>query len=598
MFQIKAILFLCFFWIWAHAQAQNDAFLKTNTPYTLSLEGVTDEKAIRLIKKTSDLYVKQENSSSSWLNIYRRTQTDLEKIPKAMASVGYLDATVDIQIDQKASHIRIKISQGTRYTLKQFTPIYDHVHQNPDPIPLDEIGLSLGTAVDAETIKGSEKKTLSFLKNHGYPYAQIGPRVDLKDDRTKTLHVIQTIHQGPRVYFGKIHLEGLGDLPEPYVLRRIHIREGDLFSTTELEQNKNELLQSKQFAFIESLYPKELSENEHVPITFKLLPRKPRTIQGGVRLSSDEVWNVKGGWEHRNLTGRADTIGLDALYGKYRKDGLIHYQLPDFYGYGNQAHIQLRGTHENNYLYKTKNTTPEIGVHRIFSKRASLGVALNYEQGTTKQYGKPITYNLIGTPIRFHITRTDNPENPMSGWALKSLLFPQIDTSHQKKHMMTTQLKPIVYIPFGPQKKSIGSFWAQIDLLHGLKRSKIPANKRIYAGGQDSLRAYRYLLATPLDSQGNPLGGRSAYQIGAETRIYIAPKIHFIPFYEGGYVTDRHFPRSKDTYLSGVGLGMSYDLSLAPLRIDIAFPLKRRKMATGKRRDDLFKIYFSIGKPF
>lgn len=571
---------------------------ETSVPYEIVLEGVTDKAAARLIRKKSTLYRWQKKFKGSFLALHHRAQSDEKRIYNILASFGYFDAKVDTHVDREKSLVTIKVEQGPAYSLGSHIISYDPRYQKPPPIPLDKIGLTLDTPVNVKAIVTSKRKIIIFLKDHGYPYAVPHERIDFKDESSKTIQIIEKIHQGPRSYFGKIRIEGLEDVPQTYVTNRLRIKKGDLFDRATLEKNKADLIQTGQFDLVAFDYPQTAPESAHVPVTLKVHHRKPRTIQGGIRFSTDEKWGVKGGWEHRNITGRADRLGLDVIYGKYQKNALLGYQLPDFYGAGNTARVQLHGMHEKNYLYKTENISPELGISREFSNQLTGDIGLNYERGKTRREGKRLRYSLVGIPLALRLDRSDDLLEPKRGFRTHASFFPQWGKVGPKKSMATSQLKQTFYAPFGKQDKVVAAFWGKIALIHGIKRDDTPANKRLYAGGLGSIRAYKYLFATPLDARGKPLGGRSSYQVGAETRIKIAPRATISPFYEGGYVSNRHFPNSKDKFLSGVGIGFTYSFPIAPLHVDIAFPLKHRKSASGRRRDDFVKFYFGIGQAF
>ena len=60
--------------------------------------------------------------------------------------------------------------------------------------------------------------------------------------------------------------------------------------------------------------------------------------------------------------------------------------------------------------------------------------------------------------------------------------------------------------------------------------AELPADKRIYAGGGGSIRAYGYQMAGPLDANDNPIGGKSSLEVSLEARIKITETIGVVPF--------------------------------------------------------------------
>jgi hypothetical protein len=53
---------------------------------------------------------------------------------------------------------------------------------------------------------------------------------------------------------------------------------------------------------------------------------------------------------------------------------------------------------------------------------------------------------------------------------------------------------------------------AAVSSVQGASLAELPADKRIYAGGGGSIRAYGYQMAGPLDLNNNPIGGKSSLE--------------------------------------------------------------------------------------
>jgi translocation and assembly module TamA len=92
---------------------------------------------------------------------------------------------------------------------------------------------------------------------------------------------------------------------------------------------------------------------------------------------------------------------------------------------------------------------------------------------------------------------------------------------------------------------------------------------------------------------GVPVGGRSALELGLEMRIRITDTLGLVPFVDGGQVEDDMFIGDVSNMQYAAGLGFRYFTAVGPLRLDIAFPINRRKDV-----DSLFEFYVSLGQSF
>jgi translocation and assembly module TamA len=66
-----------------------------------------------------------------------------------------------------------------------------------------------------------------------------------------------------------------------------------------------------------------------------------------------------------------------------------------------------------------------------------------------------------------------------------------------------------------------------------------------------------------------------------------------VTFLDGGSAFESTFPDSSENLQWAAGLGFRYFTAIGPLRLDVGFPLNRRKDI-----DDAFQIYLSIGQAF
>jgi translocation and assembly module TamA len=133
---------------------------------------------------------------------------------------------------------------------------------------------------------------------------------------------------------------------------------------------------------------------------------------------------------------------------------------------------------------------------------------------------------------------------------------------------------------------------AAISSVAGASLAELPADKRIYAGGGGSIRAYGYQLAGPLDINEKPIGGKSSLELSVEARIKITDTIGIVPFVDAGSFYRSSLPQLGKRLLWGPGLGLRYYTAFGPVRLDIATPLSRR------RGDSPIQLYISLGQAF
>ena len=121
----------------------------------------------------------------------------------------------------------------------------------------------------------------------------------------------------------------------------------------------------------------------------------------------------------------------------------------------------------------------------------------------------------------------------------------------------------------------------------------VPIFDRLYLGGPNSLRGFRFRAMAPYDDKGQPIGGDSLARITAEYTFPIMDRIRGATFYDTGFVNPGAYDMSLDQLASDAGLGLRLDLPIGPVRLDYGIPIQNphHTSTTGQ-------FNFSIGYQF
>jgi translocation and assembly module TamA len=136
------------------------------------------------------------------------------------------------------------------------------------------------------------------------------------------------------------------------------------------------------------------------------------------------------------------------------------------------------------------------------------------------------------------------------------------------------------------------AFRARLGSTVGSSLDALPANKRFFAGGGNSVRGFGFQNAGPLDAMGDPIGGRSVLEGAVELRAKAVKKFETAIFFDAATVSAASFPDLGAPFFTGAGAGLRYLSKAGPVRLDVAFPFRRRE------EDRAFQIYISLGQSF
>jgi len=183
--------------------------------------------------------------------------------------------------------------------------------------------------------------------------------------------------------------------------------------------------------------------------------------------------------------------------------------------------------------------------------------------------------------------------NPTNGFTFIYRPIPIDSFAHNKALFFRQVIVFERYFPFGEKGFFVLAFRAKIGSIIGPAIDRMPMDKLFFGGSDTDLRGYRYRTVSPKNQDNSPLGGRSAIYCSIEPRFRFTDTIGFVPFFDFGTVSNTCYPNVCHKWYKSVGIGLRYFTFFGPLRLDVGFPLNRRKDI-----DPRYRIYISIGQAF
>ena len=309
-------------------------------------------------------------------------------------------------------------------------------------------------------------------------------------------------------------------------------------------------------------------------------------------ISTDESAGALAQWSHDNLTGWGDALAAVGEYSKVVKRATLLYARPDFYGRNQDLLFSAEVRREDTPGFIERETSFLIRINKRVNKFLCYNYGARYEWLLSTKSDNNANYNLLSLPVQVRWDTSNRLLNPTCGTTIAYFGTPYKAIFNSHISFFKQELLAATYQPMTSSGRFILALSAQLGSIIGQSTFLIPAPKRFYAGSSTSLRGYKYLTVSPLDGK-KPVGGRSLMIYQVEPRVRIFEKIYLAVFYDIGNVYSTPFPRLREKLLSSAGVGIRYLTPVGPFRLDIAFPLNKRKGI-----DNTFQIYASIGQTF
>ena len=241
-------------------------------------------------------------------------QRDLERIGRYYQARGYYQARARaarvVRTGDDTVEITIEVEEGPPTTVRDVT-LGGMDGLSPDEAEdvrsAMEDNLDVGDALEEEELEAASDAMTRALTDEGFAWATVERQADV-DLARHFARVSFAVSPGPRAKFGRLHIQGLKDLPADVVEDTVAIDPGDDYSTDRIDDARDALLALGTFSSVE-ITPRldaERAPDAHVDLTVKLreAPLKSVILGGGFQLDAVRAeTHARVGWEHRNLFG-------------------------------------------------------------------------------------------------------------------------------------------------------------------------------------------------------------------------------------------------------------------------------------------------------
>jgi translocation and assembly module TamA len=566
--------------------------------YRADIVGVEDKALLGLLEAASQLKASETRPPDTLAGLRRRAKGDLERLRKALRSEGYYGVEVSYEINEAVSPllVQVRVELGARYHLADFEIIYEGApppSQNLRPSRSD-LGIEIGMPARAPDVLEVERRLLGLLGERGHPLAGVVERKTIIQHGARTMTVRLVVDAGPLARFGPLGLRGLERVDEEYLRALVTWRRGESFDRRKIDATREVIVATGLFSSTRIDLAQQPDAQGELPVTISLEEGAQRSIGAGLNYSSDVGFGGDVFWEHRNFFGSDEDLKLSLTAAEIEQGIEAAFRKPLFLRPDQALLTNLSLINQDTDAFEGQSASAYLGVERTWREVWRLGAGLSPGYDSFDDGGDTVDSYLLGLPLSAIRDTRDDPLDPREGHRFDLAFTPYGGGGGEGGvFFLASQGAGTGYLPLDSEGRVILAGRAKVGSLLGADKEEIPANKRLYAGGGGSIRGYEFQKVGPLDSNNDPLGGRSLLELGGEVRIRLTEQIGLVPFIDGGNVFDSSFPDFEEQLRWGAGIGLRYFTGVGPLRVDIAVPLNPRGDV-----DEAFQFYISFGQAF
>jgi translocation and assembly module TamA len=569
---------------------------------TIRLSGDQNDRLERTLQSASLLRLARDEGVSDPQDLFSTAQADYQRLLETLYAEGYYSGVISIRLDgqeaatippldapKSVGEITVTINPGKpfRFGTAQVAPL------PPDTSLSEEF--ARGQPARSTVVLQAVDTAVDAWRLAGYAKAQPAHQHLLADHRAQRLDAKVTIAPGPKVTFGNLRITGETNVSQRRIARIAGLPTGQTFSPKELDKAANRLRRTGAFRSVSLTEPERLGPGDTMDITAQVVDEKPRRYGLGAEVSNYEGITLSGFWMHRNILGGAERLTLDAeASGIGGTTGGLDYSLgarferPASFGADTKLYAYLELESLDEKTYRADQGAVAIGATRGFTDHLEGDLELVFSYADTRDAFGDRTFTLFSTPLALRWDHRDDLLNPTTGHYVSTKITPFMGLDGEASGAQTT-LDARLYRGLGDNLVAAGRL--QMGSVMGPALAGTAPDFLFYSGGGGTVRGQPYQSLDIDLGGGSSIGGRSFVGLSSELRAKITPSISLVGFADAGYVGRESLYDGSGSWHSGAGVGLRYDTSVGPIRLDIAGPL------TGKTGDGI-QIYIGIGQAF
>lgn len=446
------------------------------------------------------------------------------------------------------------------------------------------------------------------LGETGYPFATVDEPQLLIDHAVSEGDLTLVVEPGGKYLFGEVVSSDPDFLSSKHLASIARFEPGDVYQRS-LAMDLRRAITATGLVSSVDITPREVTpaagkEPGVVAMDVALTPAKLRTIAGAIGYGSEEGVRVQASWEHRNLFPPEGALRVRGVVGTQEQLAGVTFRKNNFGGRDRVMTIDAYANTVDNAAYEAR-TVAVVGSYErqstlIYQK--PLSWSLGFEVLATQERPAAVngvrqlrqTYFIAALPASILYDTSNDLLDPTKGFRLGAKLSPEVSrTNGAESFYIRNQFDATYYKSINDKVVMAGR--AAFGTIQGAELSDIAPSRRLYAGGGGSVRGYGYRTIGPRDATtGEPTGGRSLVELAVEARIrtgFMDGAVSVVPFVDAGSVSESTTPDFGEIKV-GAGIGVRYQTSFGPLRLDVATPINPGP------DDAPVAVYVSLGQAF
>lgn len=520
------------------------------------------------------------------LVVRRWAEKAAEKSRAALEALGYYQADrhVSSRQEQEDTVIHIRIDPGEPVRLESVVVRVEGA-ASADPAFADlqdQIQLRPGDVLN----HGEYEKTKRSIENLALSRGYFDGRF-----QTNAIHVrigehaadiFLVYHSGPRYRLGPVRFSPVL-LSSNLLNRLVPFQEGDAYSADGVSALHLNLLNSGYFNQVQvKPLAEEAGESGLVPVEAELELSQRNRVTLGLGATTDEGPRVRLGWTRPWINRWGHFATFNGTWSLVRQEAAGQYSIPLNPPLDHQ--LQYLIGWEKEKIEDTDRSTFSTGLQlwRLFPSKWERNLFLRWESERFVQAGITNHTRLTLPGISFSRKRRSSETNPARGDQLYAMVEGAHPDFFSDIELGRLQLQAKRLDSWGPHRIT-GRI--EYGAMSTDDFNRTPSSLRFFAGGDQSVRGFAYQSLSPVDEEGELIGGSYLLTASLEYQYQFAQKWRAALFFDvGNAFADSDL---SGGFARGTGVGLHWITPLAPVKLDFAWGISESPVP--------FRVHLSMG---
>ncbi len=538
---------------------------------------------------------------------------DLDRVIAYYKDEGFLDVAVPeagVSFTYPSEHsmiVNITIEEGTRYYAGDVTFEGNTLYAGDKLAAI--LGLASGDVFSPTAVNEALENIRDYYGQSGY--LETGVYAErLPDLETGHIGLNFVIKESGKFFVESLLLEGNTKTKSNVILRELALAPGDVFDLVRMKASEERLKQTLFFEEV-SLSPEAVPIPNRRNLRITLKEKRTGNVQFGVGFSSVEqavafveltqsnfdIFNYNSAFQgagqklrvRLSVGSKSNSIFLNFeepwLFDRelafgfdlFRTDAKYVSSVYDELRYGLELYFRKRLVEL--FVIRPYYRIEVIDIHNV-QKDASQLILSNAGKHTISQIGAAITRETMDSLLM-----------PTRGSRIK--LIADVAGLGGTADFVRLEVQGGRWWPTFKTLNQVFSIVGRTGTITSFNNKPVPFFEAYYLGGPTNLRGYDYRDIGPKDSKGEVIGGNTYAFASTEYSFQVLQPIRLAAFYDIGFVNAGHWNWDTSQYAHDVGVGARIFVMGAPIRLDLAYPLRVQK---GESRS--WQFNFSFGTVF